>query len=940
MKHLAILSFIFWVMLLPFVLNAQSVGINTTGDPAHSSSILDVTSTEKGVLVPRMDKAQKLGISNPATGLLVFQNGPDSIGFHYYDGTGWTWLSNANQSLDTTAWLVGGNVGLQDTSFIGHRDNVPLQFRQNNIITGYSDYFRFNYFLGRYAGNPAGTGHLAMGDSSGNAAGHNFPSTFLGIRSGVYSTGVNNTFVGAYAGQNTTTGGYNVFMGTASGRYNLTGEANAYMGMFSGTQGTTAGYNAAFGYATLSENRTSNFNVAMGLYSLRRHRRNGNAYNTAIGSFAMEEDTASYANVAVGTSALRLNRNTNGNTALGTNTLNNHISGDYNTAIGYESMIADTTGALNTAMGWRSLRFNRNGSENTALGVGALEFSDSAAQNTIIGRGAMIGVSGDRGEFGNVAVGFYAAGLSSGTRESIAIGRIAGYRNRGNNNIFIGTSSGYGLSPASGPTGIENTAVGAYSYAYGTTGRSNSMLGLGAMYFNTTGSGNVAIGVRSLHDNIVGSANIAIGDSSLFNNVNSNQNTAIGRFSLFNNNNGSGNTAIGFQSGTSNVAGSSNTFVGNNANVNSPGLINATALGANAYAARSNSIVLGSIAGENGATNTVNVGIGTNNPLLRLHVVRAGTASTVYNSSSAAVFEGNGTTYVQVNAPDNALSGIISGNQQTSLRSGLMFPSDSSMQFRTGGNFTRMTVANTGFVGIGTTAPLTKLHVYENTATNPNIRIASASSAYEAGVQMVKSNAGSDWRMYVDVSGYLNFARSTDDFATDGTDYFTAFTSFLQPTTDNFSRLGGPSNRWTTVYAIAGTINTSDARQKQNIRDLNYGLKELMQLRPVSFEWKENPQWGNRIGFIAQEVQPILSEVVQKGELKSKKEILNDLQQPAHSDTDMLGIYYSDIIPVAVKAIQEQQKTIEKQQEEIEFLKKQQEVLNQQLEEIKKKVGL
>lgn len=939
MKRVTSTLLITGLLLINSKLSAQSVGINTTGDPAHSSAILDVTSTDKGVLVPRLDKAQKLGISNPATGLLVFQNGPDSIGFHYYNGTGWTWLSNANQSLDTTAWLVGGNVGLQDTSFIGHRDNVPLQFRQNNIITGYSNYFRFNYFLGRNAGNPAGTGHLAMGDSSGNAAGHNFPSTFLGIRSGVYSTGANNTFVGAYAGQTTTTGGLNVFMGTASGRYNLSGEANAYMGMFSGTQGTSASYNAALGYATLSENRTSNFNVAMGFYSLRRHRRNGNAYNTAIGSFAMEEDTASYANVAVGTSALRLNRNTNGNTALGTNTMNNHISGDFNTAIGYESMIADTTGALNTAMGWRSLRFNRNGSENTALGVGALEFSDSAAQNTIIGRGAMIGVSGDRGEFGNVAVGFYAAGLSSGTRESIAIGRLAGYRNRGNSNIFIGAGSGYGLSPSSGPTGIENTAVGAYSYSYGTTGRSNSLLGLGAMYFNTTGSGNVAIGVRSLHDNQTGNSNIAIGDSALFKST-GNFNSGIGRFSLFNTTTGTGNTALGFQAGTSNNTGSNNTYIGFNANTLTTSLVNTTAIGAYAYTTQSNSLILGSISGLNGATNTVNVGIGLTNPFARLHVVRAGTASTVYSSNSAAVFEGNGVTYVQVNTPDNALSGLIAGNQQTAIRSGLMFPSDSSMQFRTGGNSTRMSVSNAGFVGIGTTAPLTKLHVYENALTNPNIRIASASSAYEPGIQMVKTNAGSDWRMYVDAAGYLNFARSIDDFGTAGTDYISAFTSFFQPSIDNSIRLGGPSNRWTTVYAITGTINTSDARQKQNIRDLNYGLKELMQLRPVSFEWKDNPQWGNRIGFIAQEVQPILSEVVQKGELKSQKEILNDLQQPVKSDTDMLGIYYSDIIPVAVKAIQEQQKTIEKQQEEIELLKKQQEVLNQQLEEIKKKVGL
>lgn len=926
-------------ILTSVTVRSQSVGINTTGAPAHSSSILDVTSTDKGVLIPRMSKAQKLLIPAPATGLLVFQDGPDSTGFHYFNGASWTWLSNANQSLDTMAWLVGGNVGLNDTSFIGHRDNVPLQFRQNNVPIGSLNYFRFNYFYGRHAGNAAGVGHVAIGDSSGNAANHNFPSVFIGIRSGVLSTGANNTFVGSYTGQNNTTGGLNTFLGTSAGRYNETGGGNVYLGMFSGTQGAAAAYNTAAGYASLGENVSSNYNVAVGLYALRRHRRLGNSYNTAVGSFALEEDTTGYLNVAVGTSALRLNRSGVGNTALGTNTMNNHLRGDFNTAIGYESMIADTTGALNTAIGWRSLRFNRNGNENTALGVGALEFSDSAAENTIIGRGAMIGQAGDRGEVGNVVVGFYAAGLSSGTKYSIAIGRNAGYRNRGDNNIFIGNSAGFGASAVSGPVGIENTAVGAFSYSHGTTGRSNSMLGLGAMYFNTSGSGNVAMGVRSLHDNQTGNGNVAVGDSALFRNTN-NFNSAVGRFSLYNTTSGTLNTALGFQSGTANNTGTRNIFIGANANTSVSSITNAAAIGANAYVTNNNSMVLGSINGINGATASTNVGIGLTNPFARLHVVRSGTASTVYSSNSAAVLESNGITYLQINAPDNALSGIIAGNSQTSTRSALMFGSDSSMIFRTGGNINRMSITNSGNVAVGNIAPLTKMHVYAPAADDPNIRIASASTSFEPGVQLVKSNAGSDWRMYVDVSGFLNFARSTDDFATAGTDYFTAFTNFFQPSSDNFSRLGGPSNRWTTVYALNGTINTSDAREKQNIRDLNYGLKEVMQLRPVSFEWKSNPQWGSKIGFIAQEVQPILSEVVQQGALKDRTELLNDLQQTTHDKNEMLGIYYSDIIPVAVKAIQEQQAIIESQQEEIDRLKKEQESLNQQLEIIRKKLGM
>ena len=61
---------------------AQSVSINTTGAIADASAILDVTSTAKGMLIPRMTKGQKNLIGTPTNGLLVFQTGPDSIGFH------------------------------------------------------------------------------------------------------------------------------------------------------------------------------------------------------------------------------------------------------------------------------------------------------------------------------------------------------------------------------------------------------------------------------------------------------------------------------------------------------------------------------------------------------------------------------------------------------------------------------------------------------------------------------------------------------------------------------------------------------------------------------------------------------------------------------------------------------------------------------------------
>ena len=68
---------------------AQSVGVNNpTPDP---SAALDVVSTTKGVLVPRLTAAQRTLIANPATGLLVYQTDEPS-GFYFYANATWTLL--------------------------------------------------------------------------------------------------------------------------------------------------------------------------------------------------------------------------------------------------------------------------------------------------------------------------------------------------------------------------------------------------------------------------------------------------------------------------------------------------------------------------------------------------------------------------------------------------------------------------------------------------------------------------------------------------------------------------------------------------------------------------------------------------------------------------------------------------------------------------------
>ncbi|MEQ9437494.1 MAG: hypothetical protein RIG62_00555 [Cyclobacteriaceae bacterium] len=89
-----LLSFFLVCPLLIGATYAQSVVISkkSNANPA-ASAILDVQSTEKGMLVPRMTKAQRDGISSPSSGLLIYQTN-DSPGFYYHNGSSWEALKS------------------------------------------------------------------------------------------------------------------------------------------------------------------------------------------------------------------------------------------------------------------------------------------------------------------------------------------------------------------------------------------------------------------------------------------------------------------------------------------------------------------------------------------------------------------------------------------------------------------------------------------------------------------------------------------------------------------------------------------------------------------------------------------------------------------------------------------------------------------------------
>lgn len=102
-----------------FSTSAQ-VGINNT-DP-HPSAALDISSTNKGILIPRMTSSQRNAIQNPAPGLMVFQTNANP-GFYYFDST---WKTFGDSSPNT-GWALDGNSGTNPvTDFVGTTDAKNL----------------------------------------------------------------------------------------------------------------------------------------------------------------------------------------------------------------------------------------------------------------------------------------------------------------------------------------------------------------------------------------------------------------------------------------------------------------------------------------------------------------------------------------------------------------------------------------------------------------------------------------------------------------------------------------------------------------------------------------------------------------------------------------------------------------------------------------------
>jgi len=89
---------LFSLMSVVYV-QAQSMAINSSGASADNSAILDVSSTSKGFLPPRMTKSQRDAISSPAEGLIVYQT-DNTPGYYFRKSSAWVQLLDPEADID------------------------------------------------------------------------------------------------------------------------------------------------------------------------------------------------------------------------------------------------------------------------------------------------------------------------------------------------------------------------------------------------------------------------------------------------------------------------------------------------------------------------------------------------------------------------------------------------------------------------------------------------------------------------------------------------------------------------------------------------------------------------------------------------------------------------------------------------------------------------
>ncbi len=239
-------------------------------------------------------------------------------------------------------------------------------------------------------------------------------------------------------------------------------------------------------------------------------------------------------------------------------------------------------------------------------------------------------------------------------------------------------------------------------------------------------------------------------------------------------------------------------------------------------------------------------------------------------------------------------------------------------------------VSPDGYVGVGTETPSEKLEVVGNTKTQGAIIENQGGSASVSCEKITKAafafGAGTHGGFTVDKNYHLEFRSNTRGrvlgrYITEG-DLLLRFKKIT-----GYAGFGGITSPTTSIHT-SGSItyngalfNASDQRLKKNIVDMNYGLKEVLQLNPISYQYNGKGGIKNidrkQYGLKAQELQKVAPELVSTfiHEIEDKETKVIDSEE-------YLMIEESAIKYMLMNAIQEQQAQIESLKSDIQKLEK------------------
>jgi len=435
-------------------------------------------------------------------------------------------------------------------------------------------------------------------------------------------------------------------------------------------------------------------------------------------------------------------------------------------------------------------------------------------------------------------------------------------------NIFIGLNSGQNTQPGTSD-GYMNVFLGNNSGLSNISGRNNIFMGEYAGENNVGGS----------YDNYFGEQ-VATGNNNIY----------LGTYAGRANDIGYQNVMIGSYS---NMAGKArrSTFVGRYTGWASEGYDN---------------VFIGADAAKNNKYGNMNVLIGEGSGYKLGETVAA-----YYNT-----FVGDRTGFSNTAGTGNVFLGYNAGYNETGSNKLYISNSNTSTPLIKG-NFPNIDLSLTAS-NININGTLNGNLTSETISGSNYLRITSQNTA-SPGIELFRPGTGSyDWRIY-NSSGNLRIGISNDDLLT--------VTDLINITLGGYVGIGNTTpGQKLDITAGNGRVEpgyswltSSDKRLKKNISTLESPLSNLKKLRGVRYDLNEDnnivPDRGKHIGFIAQELEEVYSELV------------------STDDKGYKSVAYDKIGAVLVEAVKElDQKT----NEEIERLRKENQEIRKELEEIKK----